>query len=170
MKRSFRLIPARVTFFSLMLLCTAGLWGASPTHFDGETVFRGVLLGDGPVAALFPEYYHPPEPQHPHHTLIDVPLVLEAFRDHDPTFCERFGQSLQSGDPVKISQSLDEAEQYFILIAGPHGAHHHGETGSHGQSGHGKGDLPLLAIVPDMASIDRDTLVVRIATRLGTTK
>ncbi len=154
----------------LFLLCAVTLVTATAPRFDGEAIFRGLLLGSGSVAKIFPEYYHPEDASQNTAAKEEdshLQMVIDAFKAQDPSFFERFGKDMQSGDPVKISQSLDEVQERFKTLTGGGGGHQHGETGSHGRAGHGTGHAPLLLAISQMQDIDRDALVSRIAERLG---
>jgi SdpC family antimicrobial peptide len=94
---------------------------ASPTSqpYDGETVFRGVLLGDGPVAKMFPEIWSSPqlapyleraEQQTSAKELAAAKQkIVDLVRTQDPTFFNRFGTEMQSGDHIRIQQAITEA-------------------------------------------------------------
>ncbi len=91
----------------------------SATPYDGETVFRGVLLNDGAVAKLFPEFWESPqvatslELAAKRGSQADAAIakqkIVDILRTQDPTFFSRFGVEMQSGDPVRVQQALTEA-------------------------------------------------------------
>lgn len=92
---------------------------AAPTpKNDGVTVFRGVLLGDGPVAKLFPEiwestllarYLQRADQAPASEVAVSKQKIVDLLRAQDPTFFDRFGTAIQSGDRIKIQQALNEA-------------------------------------------------------------
>lgn len=90
-----------------------------PSRYDGETIFRGVLLDDGPVAKLFPEFWSKAslatyekmaaERGSQERAAAAKQKIITFLRAQDPTFFDRFGVEMQSGDPVRIQQAVTEA-------------------------------------------------------------
>jgi len=88
-------------------------------RYDGETIFRGVLLDDGPVAKLFPEFWEKAsiaryqklaaERGSQEQAAIAKQKIIDFLRAQDPTFFSRFGIEMQSGDPIRIQQAITEA-------------------------------------------------------------
>jgi SdpC family antimicrobial peptide len=87
--------------------------------YSGETVFRGILLGDDPVAKLFPEIWESPniaahvqraqEEKSTEEIAAEKQKIVDLLRAQDPTFFDRFGIEMQSGDRIRIQQALTEA-------------------------------------------------------------
>lgn len=88
-----------------------------PTHAQsavtGEEAFKGLFFGEGAVAARLPEVTGslalsnlPPEEQ-ARHAQRRTQLVA-SIKDADPTFFERFGADIQSGNHLRIEQALNE--------------------------------------------------------------
>jgi SdpC family antimicrobial peptide len=87
--------------------------------YDGETIFRGVLLDDGPIAKLFPEIWENPvvvgyrdkamQSGSEEQATAARRALISALRAQDPTFLDRFGKEMQSGDHIRIQQALNEA-------------------------------------------------------------
>src|SRR5215471_2582610 len=77
----------------------------SATPYDGQTLFRGLFFGSGPVAAkvptvtkvapYFPAEYKSVESQ-----------VIKYLQTRDPTFFDRFAKDIQSGDRVRIAAAI----------------------------------------------------------------
>lgn len=107
---------------ALLMILTATA-NASPqeaaSRYDGETVFRGVLLNDGPVAKLFPEFWESAqlatyrklaaERGSEQQAALARQKVIDMLRAQDPTFFNRFGIEMQSGDPLRIQEAITEA-------------------------------------------------------------
>ncbi len=149
----------------LMTCLIVGSAGRSETRpYDGELIFRGVLLGIGPVAKLFPEYYSGAGGVEEQHASA-VDHVVASFREHDPAYFDQFAKDMQSGDLTRISLALDKASQTLGELG-----HFGGGSGGHGwdSHGHGAGSGPpwLLAKWSDMPDLDKDVLVARVAQRL----
>ncbi len=103
--------------------------GATPpqakSQYDGEAVFRGVLLDDGPVARLFPEIWENPVivGYRDHADLAGQPteavqLLIAALRSQDSSFFDRFGTEMQSGDHIRILRAIDEGGDRLKKLAG----------------------------------------------------
>lgn len=112
----------------LMIPATAGISSAqasttSQRPYDGETIFRGLILGDGPVAKLFPEIWQDPqvlayrqraEQQNSAEQIAAArQKLIHTLRGQDPTFLSRFGTEMQSGDPVRVEGALTELSSRF---------------------------------------------------------
>lgn len=82
---------------------------ATEQTFDGQTVFRGLFLGEGPVATAHPELQRVP--------MVSSTEGSEAWKDDlindisqaDPAFFERFGEAIQSGSRPAIQEASTEA-------------------------------------------------------------
>jgi SdpC family antimicrobial peptide len=92
---------------------------------DGETVFRGGLLDDGPVARLLPEIWENPvimgyrdHADLTGQTTEAVQLLIAALRAQAPTFFDRFGTEMQSGDHIRILRAIDEGGDRLKKVAG----------------------------------------------------
>lgn len=73
------------------------------TAFDGETVFRGVFFGRGPVAERLNQVGKPPTEQ-----LANVEQdVIRTLREGDATFFDHFATEMQSGDDFRVKDELD---------------------------------------------------------------
>lgn len=98
---------------------TSATTAQTKTTYDGEAIFRGILLGDGPVAKLFPEVWESPpldrfmrlaeEQGSQKDAAAAKQRIIDALRAQDPTFFSRFATELQSGDRVRTQQAVAEA-------------------------------------------------------------
>jgi SdpC family antimicrobial peptide len=87
---------------------------AARKRLSGEEVFRGLVLGEGTVAEQFPEVWG--SFSHRQFTLEEreahertkAQLVAD-IRQADPTFFDRFGAAMQSGDHLRIERAMDES-------------------------------------------------------------
>jgi len=99
-------------------------------RYDGETLYRGMIFGEGPVAALFPELWEG----------VDRPTVqsvgserygqvraarsqiLSELKKSDPQFLDHFADELQSGSHVRVSRAMDEAGRKLASVVAALGA------------------------------------------------
>lgn len=88
-------------------------------RFDGKTLFKGMFLGVGPAASAFPEVWQHPmvvsrlkeAKQTPEEVERHSEKLLARIEKLDPTFFERLGRDIQSGDHVAIQAMLAETRQ-----------------------------------------------------------
>lgn len=98
------------------------------TALDGETFFRGVLLGRGPLTDEFRSLRALPDLE----TLVDDPDLLARARElenrlvddihtADPGYFERFEAAMTSGDHLRIRSALVDARRvvYQTALAWP---------------------------------------------------
>lgn len=92
----------------------ASTQGAVTGAVSGEEVFKGLFFGEGPVAARLPKGWGPravstlpPEEQAEHAQRRTQ--VIASLHEADPTFFERFGADIQSGDHLRIERALNES-------------------------------------------------------------
>ncbi len=76
-------------------------------RFDGETLYRGLAFGQGPVAALFPELATLPAPTAEATAVVD--RIVTRIRNIEPSFFARFASAIQKGDRVRIRTALESA-------------------------------------------------------------
>lgn len=86
---------------------------------SGQALYRGMVLGEGPAAKLFPEIWES-------RTVQDKVAISEEERRaaadsvvswisrKDPTFFQRFGADLTSGDREAIAAILDETRDLTV--------------------------------------------------------
>ncbi len=164
--------------FCLVLLASPSLLTLGNTEtpqYDGETIFRGVMFGVGPVAKLFPEYYSAPQDgnkqdasKNDNRAVGPEQRIIDAFRAQDPAFFEKFGKDMQSGDHVKINQAIDGAHQQLRALASKNEGH--GSGGWYVHDPHRGGapqSIPVMAKWSRMSDLEKDTLVAQVAQRLG---
>jgi SdpC family antimicrobial peptide len=91
---------------------------------DGETLFRGLVFGEGEVAKAFPEIWGGKKIDDPSWTaeqrdaVVKVKTELIAdMRTADPGFFDRYAGALQSGDHLRIERMLDESGKLFRQVA-----------------------------------------------------
>ena len=107
----------RVIAVVVALLIIPMTTGVSTSHaaattqpYDGETIFRGILLNDGPVAKLFPEIWGSSRLAPYLKQAEDRASATEiAAAKQDPTFFDRFGTEMRSGDHIRIQLALKES-------------------------------------------------------------
>ena len=169
-----------------LLIVTIG-FNAIPTfafnksNLNGEAIFRGVLLGESPVADLFPEYY--PNPIRESDINAADPAakarkdteeeLLSKFRAQFPSFFHRFAEDLQSGERIRISRALEESHNDFESVANGFDDPRrlHALAHKHAVLKDGKGversRISLLIGWSMLSDLDKDQLIDRIAQRLG---
>lgn len=84
---------------------------------DGETIFRGIFFGKGPVAELFPELWsHSPrlEPDEAAKLAELENRIVERMKSLDPSFFDRFRKAMTSGNHLRIDDGLKEAARLFV--------------------------------------------------------
>ena len=91
---------------------------------DGETLFRGLVFGEGEVAKAFPEIWGGKKIDDPRWTAEAREAVVQAkaalisdMRTADPGFFDRYGAALQSGDRLRIERMLDESGKLLRQVA-----------------------------------------------------
>jgi SdpC family antimicrobial peptide len=116
----------RVIAVVVALLIIPMTTGVSTSHaaattqpYDGETIFRGILLNDGPVAKLFPEiwgssrlapYLKQAEDRASATEIAAAKQkIVDLLKAQDPTFFDRFGTEMRSGDHIRIQLALKES-------------------------------------------------------------
>jgi SdpC family antimicrobial peptide len=91
---------------------------------DGETLFRGLIFGEGEVAQAFPEIWGGKKIDDPSWTaeqreavVKTKALLISDMRTADPGFFDRYAAALQSGDRLRIERMLDESGKLFRQVA-----------------------------------------------------
>ncbi|WP_440081633.1 hypothetical protein [Streptosporangium sp. LJ11] len=83
--------------------------GAGVSVHDGESVYRGLILGIGPVAERFPEIVRPAGGVTARQEEF-ASAVVAAVSRRDPAFLASFGREMTSGDRVRIDRALTAAQ------------------------------------------------------------
>jgi SdpC family antimicrobial peptide len=96
-------------------------------RYSGEDIFRGVFFGDGPLAGTFPEIWDSPmlaayRNKQAHTQSLSLrdrytQNTIAALRTTDPQFFITFADAMQSGNRLRISNSLVETSK---RLAGLH--------------------------------------------------
>jgi SdpC family antimicrobial peptide len=122
---------------------------------DGETLFRGLVFGEGAVAQAVPELWSGRSMENPawtpaQHEEFEAAKssIVVGMRRADPAFFGRFGAALQSGDPVRIERALDESRGLFARVVAPHGLPRRKPD-----DGSGKGACVTLAVAANVAAV-----------------
>ena len=121
------ILTKRVVSLTMMGLLTApallaspqtAATATSPAQYSGETLFRGIFLNNGPVAALLPEIWkNPLMVQYAQQEALSVSpaqqelarqKIISELRLKVPTFFYRFATAMHSGDRVTIDAMLTE--------------------------------------------------------------
>ncbi|WP_440065497.1 hypothetical protein [Streptosporangium sp. OZ121] len=83
--------------------------GAGVSAHDGESVYRGLILGIGPVAERFPEIVRPDGGVTARQEEF-ASAVVAAVSRKDPAFLASFGREMTSGDRVRIDRAFTAAQ------------------------------------------------------------
>lgn len=95
------------------------------SRHSGIEIFKGLFFGEGKVATLFPEVWKNPEVQANRAALskVERKKIEAAKRDlitfinkRAPSFFDRFGTELQSGDPLRVETALNEVYNHVIAF------------------------------------------------------
>lgn len=120
----YALKTLRAVTLAFLMVAMANLSGAfnvfadssKKTTFSGEQVFRGVNFGDGPVAKLFPEVWKSSDVEQQLGDEKRVAAfnilrekVVSQINLSDPTFMDRYGREMQSGEHLRIQKALEES-------------------------------------------------------------
>jgi cannibalism toxin, SdpC family len=115
-----------VLLIHLTLLSTGVAWGQTTgTHYRGETVFRGLFFGTGPIAKKFPEIWEDPMLLHYNEALNNKPELVRKLNElrnklvkriakKDPDFFQRFGEDIQSGDHLIVQAAVEDASTRLV--------------------------------------------------------
>jgi SdpC family antimicrobial peptide len=130
---------SRIRALPILALLVAGLNGCVEVlepgarlqgPLDGETIFRGLVFGEAPVAGIFPEIWGQVSPvdiqwtaeQHQAVEAAKTELVAR-METADPSFFARFHAALTSGRHVRIARALDESAVLFTAAVGSRASH-----------------------------------------------
>ncbi|MEP6993996.1 MAG: hypothetical protein ABI968_05690 [Acidobacteriota bacterium] len=96
----------------------AGAEGQTSPRYDGETLFRGILFGVGPVGDLFPEVWKDARtmgyaPEDAAATAVRERLIAEIAH-RDPAFLSAFAEDMQSGDQLRVQGAVGSAIKKLI--------------------------------------------------------
>lgn len=81
---------------------------AAAVRYDGETIFRGLAFGQGPVARLFPELASAPALSPEQAAAVDA--IVAQMRAFDPGFFDRFAAAMY-GSRVRVRAALESANE-----------------------------------------------------------
>jgi len=119
-----------LSVFMVSLLCTSVAMAAPATRerheYSGEEIFRGVFLGQGAVAKMFPEVWDN-EAVRPYVAKLQTPkakagtdVLVALLKQKNPTFFDRFKDAMESGDPVRVDGAMSETSRLSKEIAEEH--------------------------------------------------
>ena len=81
--------------------------------YTGEEIFVGINFGQGEVAKLFPKIWKSFHANNNKDGLQAFDLLREKvvaeIKSSDPTFMERYGREMRSGDHLRIDEALKES-------------------------------------------------------------
>jgi len=81
---------------------------AAAVRYDGETIFRGLAFGQGPVARLFPELAATPPLSAEGTQVVDA--IIAEMRGIDSTFFDRFAAEMY-GSRVRVRAAIESANE-----------------------------------------------------------
>ncbi|MEP6993997.1 MAG: hypothetical protein ABI968_05695 [Acidobacteriota bacterium] len=110
----FRFVASALIFALVLIgVPTGGLSQNTTAPYDGQTLFRGLLLGAGPVGQVFPEAWEKAwslgyDPDSPAVQELQQRLMNEIAQQ-DPAFMTQFADDVQSGDHLRIQRAIGDA-------------------------------------------------------------
>ncbi|EJP85789.1 MULTISPECIES: sporulation delaying protein family toxin [Bacillus] len=79
-------------------------------QYDGETLYRGLVFGQGEVAKTLPEVWTDERikeaSKKENKEVSDA--VIKAMKENDPKYFDELQKAVYSGDPIKIKSSLEK--------------------------------------------------------------
>lgn len=113
-ENTFRSLKSLVSLsvFTLVLMSAFFVFAQNQaaSSYTGEQVFRGVFMGEGAVADLFPEIWKNQKNNRTDPAWVTLKeQVISEINTNDPNFMGRFGVEMQSGDHLRIDAILTEA-------------------------------------------------------------
>lgn len=88
------------------------------SKYSGQTLFEGLLLGQGPVSKLFPEIWTP-ELLKKVNTKTEKNVdkfIIKEMNKLDPSFFNRFKEQITSGNQLKIDKIMKEGSLLFEKV------------------------------------------------------
>lgn len=98
--------------------------GTTITHqvgYDGRDLFRGLMLGYGPIADQYPHLtpdIGTPTPEQAR----EAEQLIDTVHKLDPTFLDRFATDITSGNHITIDRTLTHAKNLLTEALTAHGA------------------------------------------------
>lgn len=79
-------------------------------QYDGETLYRGLVFGQGEVAKTLPEVWTDERIKEASkkETKEVSDAVIKAMKENDPKYFDELQKAVYSGDPIKIKSSLEK--------------------------------------------------------------
>ncbi|MED4322829.1 sporulation delaying protein family toxin [Weizmannia sp. CD-2023] len=92
--------------------------------YGGETIFKGLLFGQGPVSKLFPEIWTPKISKKisTEENKKAVAFIIQEMKKLDPSFFVRFKEKITSGDQLKVDEAMREGAELFEKVLKKHNA------------------------------------------------
>lgn len=97
--------------------------GTTITHqvgYDGRDLFRGLMLGYGPIADQYPHLtpdIGTPTPEQAR----EAEQLIDTVHKLDPTFLDRFATDITSGNHITIDRTLTHAKNLLTEALTAHG-------------------------------------------------
>ncbi|WP_010496580.1 hypothetical protein [Paenibacillus elgii] len=78
------------------------------TQYDGETLYRGIVFGQGPVAQLLPEYFNKQalEQASSEDAKKTVDFIIQKMKSMNPDYFDEFSKAVYSGNRLAIDRQL----------------------------------------------------------------
>ena len=89
--------------------------GTTITHqvgYDGRDLFRGLMLGYGPIADQYPHLAPTGAPTQ--EQAREAEQLIDSVHKLDPTFLDRFATDITSGNHITIDRTLTHAKNLLI--------------------------------------------------------
>ena len=83
-----------------------------------QTLFEGVMLGNGPAAAALPDIHQMQTPDAESRAFYR--FVVDGVRADDPAYFDAFAAGITSGNHTRVSQTIDEAGVRILRVMATH--------------------------------------------------
>ncbi|WP_170957112.1 sporulation delaying protein family toxin [Bacillus pseudomycoides] len=87
-------------------------------QYDGETIYRGVFFGEGPVAKLFPEIWSEEATKQANTAegKKAAELLAKKINELDPNYFNELQAAVSSGDNIKIQEAFNKGGELLVQV------------------------------------------------------
>ncbi|MGI6187052.1 MULTISPECIES: sporulation delaying protein family toxin [Bacillales] len=111
-------LPIFLAFLLMLVSVNAYATQPSKVKYDGETLFRGIIFGQGPVAHLFPEIWTKDllSKVNQKETKQVIDHLVARMKAKSPSYFAEFERAVYSGDHLKINKAIDKGGQILDQV------------------------------------------------------